>query len=48
MLSTRLVGGRPEIHVYSEVPLAEGFETIAPDLEDVYFERLRTHQAKAA
>lgn len=48
VLSTRLVGGRPEIHVYSEVPLAEGFEAIAPDLEDVYFERLRTHQAKAA
>ena len=47
VLSTRLVGGRPVIHVYSETQPEAGFEQIEPDLEDVYFQRLRAH-AKAA
>ncbi|MBK9654894.1 MAG: ABC transporter ATP-binding protein [Rhodanobacteraceae bacterium] len=47
VLSTRLVGGRPVIHVYSESQPEAGFEQIEPDLEDVYFQRLRAH-AKAA
>ena len=41
VLSTRLVGGHPVIHVYAESQPEEGFERIAPDLEDVYFQRLR-------
>ena len=41
VLSTRLVGGHPVIHVYAETQPEEGFERIAPDLEDVYFQRLR-------
>jgi ABC-type multidrug transport system ATPase subunit len=44
VLSTRLVGGRPVIHVYSETRPEEGFEQIEADLEDVYFQRLRQHQ----
>ena len=47
LLSTRLVGGEPVIHIHSEVPPGDGFERVAPDLEDVYFQRLRQH-AKAA
>ena len=47
VLSTRLVAGRPVIHVYSETLPESGFEPIEPDLEDVYFQRLRAH-AKAA
>ncbi len=47
VLSTRLVGGRPVIHVYSESQPEAGFDQIEPDLEDVYFQRLRAH-AKAA
>ncbi len=47
VLSTRLVGGRPVIHVYSAAQPEAGFEQIEPDLEDVYFQRLRAH-AKAA
>ena len=43
VLSTRLVGGQPVIHVFcADVP-GDGFERIAPDLEDVYFQRLRQH-----
>lgn len=47
LLSTRLVGGHPVIHVFSAERPEEGFEQVAPDLEDVYFQRLRQH-AKAA
>ncbi len=47
VLSTRLVAGDPVIHVFSEERPEDGFEQVAPDLEDVYFQRLRL-QAKAA
>lgn len=47
VLSTRLVGGHPVIHVFSAQCPEPGFEPVAPDLEDVYFQRLRL-QAKAA
>jgi ABC-2 type transport system ATP-binding protein len=47
LLSTRLVAGHPVIHVFSAQRPEAGFEQVAPDLEDVYFQRLRQH-AKAA
>lgn len=47
VLSTRLVGGRPLIHVFSASAPGEGFIAVEPDLEDVYFQRLRQH-ARAA
>jgi ABC-type multidrug transport system ATPase subunit len=47
ILSTRLVGGRPLIHVFSALAPGEGFVAVEPDLEDVYFQRLRQH-ARAA
>ena len=46
VLSTRLVGGRPVIHVHSANDPGDGFAAVAPDLEDVYFQRLRL-QARA-
>jgi ABC-type multidrug transport system ATPase subunit len=48
VLSTRLVGGQPVIHVFSEQQPEAGFHQISPDLEDVYFQRLRAHQSAAA
>ena len=54
VLSTRLVGGQPVIHVLSDGNPGEGFSAVAPDLEDVYFGELRraasagTPAAKAA
>ena len=48
VLSTRLVGGQPVIHVYSETQPEAGFHKIGPDLEDVYFQHLNAHKAKAA
>ncbi|GHA72334.1 ABC transporter ATP-binding protein [Cognatilysobacter bugurensis] len=47
VLSTRLVAGHPVIHVFSADRPEVGFEPVAPDLEDVYFQRLRL-QARAA
>ena len=48
VLSTRLVGGQPVIHVYSEDQPEAGFHKIDPDLEDVYFQHLNAHKTKAA
>jgi ABC-2 type transport system ATP-binding protein len=43
VLSTRLIGGEPLIHIYSESQPEQGFTRVDPGLEDVYFQRLRTH-----
>jgi len=45
VLSSRLIGGQPLIHVYSESLPEAGFQAVDPDLEDVYFQRLRQHGA---
>jgi len=47
LLSTRLVAGQPMIHVFSESQPEEGFVSVEPDLEDVYFQRLRRHDGAA-
>jgi ABC-2 type transport system ATP-binding protein len=48
VLSTRLTGGRSIIHVLADSRPEEGFESVPPDLEDVYFGELRQHAAAAA
>lgn len=48
VLSTRLIGGQPLIHIYSDSQPEDGFAAIDPDLEDVYFHRLRQHGAAPA
>ena len=40
IVSTKLKGGRPLIHVFSEECPGEGFEPVAPDLEDFFFARI--------
>jgi ABC-2 type transport system ATP-binding protein len=47
VLSTRLIGGQPLIHVYSEAHPQQGFEPVVAGLEDVYFRQLRSHGAAA-
>ena len=42
------IAGEPLIHVYSETRPEEGFAAVDPDLEDVYFQRLRQHGATPA
>lgn len=41
VISARLLAGRPSIHVLSYVPPGDGFEPVAPDLEDVYLAAIR-------
>jgi ABC-type multidrug transport system ATPase subunit len=40
VISTKLIAGRPLIHVYSADPPGDGFEPIHADLEDVFFSRI--------
>ena len=37
IISTKLLSGKTAVHVYSEEAPGNGFEPVAPDLEDVYF-----------
>jgi ABC-type multidrug transport system ATPase subunit len=41
IISNRLVGGRPFLHVLSELALNGGFSCSTPDLEDVFFTKIR-------
>jgi len=45
VLSSRLVAGQPVIHVLADARPGDGFEAIAPNLEDVYFGKLRAQAA---
>ncbi|HTA65480.1 MAG TPA: ABC transporter ATP-binding protein [Xanthomonadaceae bacterium] len=47
VLSTRLAAGKTLIHIMSNTSPEEGFETVAPDLEDVYFGELRQQSSSA-
>ncbi|WP_194774661.1 ABC transporter ATP-binding protein [Pararhodonellum marinum] len=40
LISNKLVGGKPQIHVFSEVPLNSGFVQAEETLEDVFFAKL--------
>lgn len=41
VISTKLVAGRPLVHVLSDSAPGDGFQLVAPDLEDVFFSRLQ-------
>lgn len=40
IISTKLVAGKPVIHIYSEQNPAEGFRAVSPNLEDVFFKKI--------
>jgi ABC-2 type transport system ATP-binding protein len=40
VISSTLTAGRPLIHVFSAADPGDGFEPVAPDLEDVFFARI--------
>ena len=46
IISTKLLSGRTVVHIYSEEDPGNGFEEVAPDLEDVYFTTMTRHIAK--
>ena len=41
VVSSRLVAGRPLLHVFSDQAPGDGFTASAPDLEDVFFTKIR-------
>jgi len=45
VLSTKLVAGRPVIRVHSDTRPHDSFEPAEPDLEDVYFTRMKNGRA---
>jgi len=42
IISNKMVGGRPLIHVFSESDPGDGFEAVQPNLEDVFFSKINT------
>jgi ABC-type multidrug transport system ATPase subunit len=40
VISSKLIGGRPLIHVYSPEAPGDGFEPVSADLEDVFFTKI--------
>ncbi len=48
VISERLTVGRVRVHVLADGDPGEGFESIAPDLEDVYFATIRAGYRAAA
>lgn len=48
VLSSRLVGGEPQINVHADSQPEEGFVQVEADLEDVYFLKIRASQTSTA
>ena len=48
VLSSRLVGGEPQINVHADSQPEEGFVQVEADLEDVYFLKIRASQSSTA
>lgn len=46
IISTKLLSGRTAVHIYSEDDPGNGFEPVAPDLEDVYFTTMAGYDQK--
>lgn len=48
MISSRLVGGKPLVHVLSDTKPEDAFTPVEPNLEDVYFHRIAASQNPTA
>jgi len=42
IISNKMVGGQPQIHIFSDTDPQDGFEQVNPDLEDVFFSKINT------
>jgi ABC-type multidrug transport system ATPase subunit len=42
VISDKMVGGRPQIHVLSDTDPGDGFQKVAPNLEDVFFTQVHS------
>lgn len=48
IISSKLVAGRPLVHVHSSFDPGDGFESVSPDLEDVFFTQINAASRPAA
>lgn len=48
VISVRLLAGQPVIHIHADRDPGDGFTTVEPDLEDVYFQQIGLSTAAAA
>jgi len=48
VISTKLLSGRTMVHIYSHNLPGDGFEMVAPDLEDVYFSTMAGYYGVSA
>lgn len=48
VLSTKLVAGRPSVHIVSEQDPGNGFTCVRPDLENVFFSKIKNNHETAA
>jgi len=46
IISNKMVGGQPLIHVFSDTHPQNGFEQVTPNLEDVFFSKINTFRIK--
>jgi hypothetical protein len=46
VISDKMVGGRPQIHVLSDADPGNGFQSVAPNLEDVFFTQVNSSTAE--
>ena len=42
IISNKMVGGQPLIHIFSDENPQNGFEQVTPNLEDVFFSKINT------
>lgn len=42
IISNKMVGGQPLIHIFSDTDPGNGFEPVKPNLEDVFFSKINT------
>lgn len=47
VISNKMVAGKPQIHVLSDDNPGEGFESVAPSLEDVFFAKINQSEVPA-
>lgn len=47
VISNKMVAGKPQIHILSDNNPGEGFESVAPSLEDVFFAKINQSEVPA-
>jgi ABC-type multidrug transport system ATPase subunit len=48
VICTKLLAGRTIVHVYAETSPGAAFETVEPDMKDVYFSVMTGHHGRRA